>query len=1054
MAESSGRDIEWTGERCVPWSPDIQVIYEHYHRYAIARDLARGKRVLDLGCGEGYGSALLAEVAREVVGVDIDEAAVEHARRTYSAPNLTFESGSMVNTSLLSDEAEFDVVVCFDAIEHVDDHEAVMKLARGRLAADGVLLLSSPDSAVYRHDHGNENPFHVHELTAEDLKSLLARTFTHHTLMYQSLVTGSAIFGDAPNGDFSGYTLLANEHGADWALRPGLPHTYLFAIASDQPIDADLAGSVLIDPSQALVNSGDLAVQRDRVHALYRDSRAEVESLKQTISQLESLRKSEADRADAATAELDRLATELHLQRRAAERESATVEWLRETIAASGRRAGEAEREVTELRAKTREISPPVQRALSKYRQTIERMAPRGTMRRSAYEVALGRSAETVAAAAGPVTTPPIRILTSPYPLVSVIIPVHNKWAYTEACLRSIASSLVAVPFEVIVVDDASTDETNVKLAAYAGIRSVTCEKNIGFVGACNLGAAQAKASLLMFLNNDTEIRPGTIEELVQTANSDDRIGLVGSMLVYPDGRLQESGGIIWSDGSGWNYGRNGDPQDPRMTVLRDVDYVSGASILVRRDLFEQVGGFDVRYSPAYYEDTDLAFAIRKSGHRVLVQPKSVVVHHEGVSNGTELTSGIKRYQELNRTVFVEKWATELLDQLPGPSEANLWLARQRDPFGGSGPLVVVVDHQVPTPTLDSGSVRMFEIIRVLIGQGCRVVFLASNGQRPHPETEHLEQLGATVLTGWDQQIQFISEAGSEISLALLSRPQVAWRFLEDLRRHAPKAVIAYDTVDVHFLRLQRQADLAATQNLPDEAAAWRRIARTSKELELGLTRICDITFVVSEVERTLLQELVPDADVRVLSNIHEVDWTKATLQGRGGVVFVGSYDHLPNRDAAIWLATEIMPLVREQIPDALLHIVGSHPTEEILALAGPGVKVHGFVTDLAPIYAQARVATAPLRFGAGVKGKIGESVSNSVPTVGTAMAVEGMHLVADEDVLVAESAEDFAKQVLRLLTDDELWYQLSESAKAKIAEQFGPQSARTALAGVLGLPA
>jgi 2-polyprenyl-3-methyl-5-hydroxy-6-metoxy-1,4-benzoquinol methylase len=166
VVEDSGRDIEWTGERCVPWSPDIQVIYEHYHRYAIARDFARGKRVLDLASGEGYGSALLAEVATEVVGVDIDEASVAHASRTYTAPNLRFETGSMVNTSLLSDEAEFDLVVCFEAIEHVDDHDAVMKLARGRLANDGILLISTPDTAVYRHDHGNENPFHVHELTA------------------------------------------------------------------------------------------------------------------------------------------------------------------------------------------------------------------------------------------------------------------------------------------------------------------------------------------------------------------------------------------------------------------------------------------------------------------------------------------------------------------------------------------------------------------------------------------------------------------------------------------------------------------------------------------------------------------------------------------------------------------------------------------------------------------------------------------------------------------------------------------------------------------------
>jgi len=624
-------------------------------------------------------------------------------------------------------------------------------------------------------------------------------------------------------------------------------------------------------------------------------------------------------------------------------------------------------------------------------------------------------------------------------PRVSIVIPVYNQFHYTLACLKSLAEHPGTVPFEVIVVDDRSSDVTPERLPDIAGIRALRNEENLGFIGACNAGAALARGDFVVFLNNDTSVRPGWLEALVGTFERHADCGLAGAKLVYPDGRLQEAGGIVFSDGSGWNYGRNGDPADPAYEYVREADYCSGAAIIIRRTLLEDLGGFDTRYKPAYYEDTDLAFRIREAQLKVYYQPASVVVHFEGVTSGTDTTSGIKRYQVVNQEKFVERWQHTLPRQ-PRPG-TPIEIAREHRVRG----TVLIVDAYVPEPDQDSGSVRLVNLMRLLVAAGWKVIFAPDNRAYVPKYTAELQQIGVEVLyhPTYRDPIDWLKRNGARLDAAIVLRHYIAVSYVPLFRQHAPRARVIFDTVDLHYLREQRLAELNGDAELA-------RAAAKTKAQELKLVRECDVTLVVSPVERELLALEAPGARVDVLSNVHEINGARRPFAERRDIWFVGGFQHPPNVDAMQWFVREVWPRIAERLPGARFHIVGSKMPDAVRELASERVVAHGHVPDIAPFLDGCRISVAPLRYGAGVKGKVNQSMAHGQPVVATAIAVEGMNVEPGSDALVADTAEAFADAVVTLYHDEALWQRLSAAGVRNVERLFSFDAAREALARIL----
>lgn len=633
----------------------------------------------------------------------------------------------------------------------------------------------------------------------------------------------------------------------------------------------------------------------------------------------------------------------------------------------------------------------------------------------------------------------PLTLESSGAPKYSLIVPVYGQHLLTFTCIKSIAETCKDLPIEAIVIDDCSPQPVAEAMTAVSGIKVIRNPSNLGFLASCNVGVTHARGEYVVILNNDVILTRDWLLKMEAVYDQFPDAGLVGAKLIFPDGRLQEAGAIVWRDGSAWNVGRGDDPDKPEYNFVREVDYCSGACLLIRRDLWNALGGFSTAYMPAYYEDTDLAFRVREAGLRVFYAPHAVVVHFEGQSSGTDLTQGVKRHQAINQKTFSNRWANVLALHRPNA----MWPHLEQNRY--TGERILIIDACVLTPDQDAGSLRMFELLGIIRAMGYKVTFVAANLEYRLPYVADMQAIGVEVL-----HLPYVStiarhlrQHGTNYDIVVLSREGVASQLVDVVRRHAAHAKVIFDTVDLHFLRLERQA--ALTQD-----RALNMAARKMRESELAIVNSVDATLVVSPVEQDFLKQLAPGARVHIVSNIHEPMPGPAPFSKRSGILFIGGFDHPPNLDAVIWYVENVLPILRKKHSLLVTTLIGSNVPQILHRFAAPDFVIAGFVPDVKPLYHAARLSISPLRYGAGVKGKVNLAMQYGVPVVATTISVEGMYLNNEENVLVADESEAFADAVIRLHSDEALWGRLRQGGLDNIKERFSRNTARRALETLL----
>jgi glycosyltransferase involved in cell wall biosynthesis len=443
---------------------------------------------------------------------------------------------------------------------------------------------------------------------------------------------------------------------------------------------------------------------------------------------------------------------------------------------------------------------------------------------------------------------------------------------------------------------------------------------------------------------------------------------------------------------------------------------VSAAAILVRADLLAKTNGFDELYIPAYYEDADLAMQARKFGLRVVAVHDSFVIHIEGGSHGADVKQGVKQYQVVNKAKFVDKWSAELVSHW-NPEEGPR-LESKRNSKG----IVLIYDSQIPQGLRDAGSQRATQIAKNLSELGFHVIYFSPDKSVSIIDVIQFRDAGIEIHTDHDTLISSLENRFHRVRGIWIQRISVASSYFNIIQKKFPKTPIIFDTIDLVSSRIRREKQ----EGLNSEMTLNEAIG-----LEKKFTAQSSLTLTVSEAEKSLLQTLVPSANVETLwMSFETVEDVQVKLGLKNIGLFVGNFRHAPNKVSLKWFVKEVLPQILMKNADFVLNVVGTGLSPaEIADIDASGINFLGFVDDLGPVYAAAKVVVVPLQYGAGIKGKTCEALSHSSAVVSTSFGVEGLTLKDGVEYLFADNADTFALQVCRVLGDEKLSRDLSNSA-------------------------
>lgn len=629
-------------------------------------------------------------------------------------------------------------------------------------------------------------------------------------------------------------------------------------------------------------------------------------------------------------------------------------------------------------------------------------------------------------------------------PKVSIILVLWNQAGLTLNCLRSLESEY-DVPIEIIVVDNCSTDRTRELLERVDNVRLLPQKENLGFLAGVNRGLEAVSGGHVLLLNNDATLRPGCLAAACEAMESSPEIGAVGGPIVLPDGTLQEAGSIIWADGSCLGYGRGDNPQAGPYNFRREVDYCSGAFLLVREGLFQELGGFDTDFAPAYYEEADLCMRIWRNGKKVVFEPRAIIDHFEFASS--EKVEQALELQKTNRRKFVAKHSDQLAAHLK-PMPDNIIEARSPD----RRERILFIEDRVPLISQGSGLPRSNEILRLMCEEGYFVTFFPSN-----TPTETWEDawsavpIEVEVAMGWGLPglEQFLEQRKGYYQQIFVSRPH-NMKALAKILTARPELFegirVTYDAEAFFSTRDAIKAEIFGDTKLA-EKATQNRVS------ELALIAMADQVTAVTQSEADQFAE-ASGKPVHVLSFPIAPEPTPAMFNSREDILFVGrlAEEDTPNVDSVLWYVDHVQPLLRDRYSLELpLTVVGNTRAPSILSLDPSKVRTRGIVDDLLPVFDRARVFVAPTRYAAGIPLKVQQAAAYGVPVVATSLLARQLGWNDEEDLLVGDTPEAFAQAVDRLYADSALWERIRSNAMKRIIADCSHDRFRATLRETLG---
>jgi len=702
---------------------DALIYAEHLVRYNFASGLVRGKRVLDLGCGVGYGTDMLKSAgATEVVGIDRSIEAITYGRERHAdfQPDYLLADAE----SLPLRDLQFDVVVSFETLEHVVDYRHMLAEAKRVMRPGGLLILSTPNKGVY----SEGNPYHTKEFTFTELEEELTTRFEHVGIFPQDNWITSAILSPSTM-ERADQPIGGNAKIFKTVGRPAGKTLYIVALCSDAPLPK-------VSQQVAMADIAEM----ERLAAEIGRLRADVPLLSSDIAE-----------RDAAVAERDALLAEKDAaladkDAALAEKDAALAEKdtaLAKTEAALARRQEALEQTTQELITIRQSLG---YRILEGYRRPIRWLFPQDSWRSLPYR-ALWRTvrglldfsrhpasvihravkARRTYGTKGLIRRLFNRILKRKRPFVTaatpedirqwflknrkkvtVIIPVYNDCKLTKDCVESITKLPSAKFVDIVVVDDGSSEQIQNKLTALnLPVKLILKKKNSGFASACNTGIAAAINGDIVLLNNDTIVHDGWIEALQYYTYLREDIGITGPKLLYPDGTIQWAGSHRNTGAPEWfDHNFRFKPHDyGPANVPVEVLAATGACMYIRRDVLSAIGTLDARFEMGF-EDVDYSLRAWNAGFSVSYVPASVVTHFESKTRG--MKQGEREIRSLRH--FWEKWGGWFDGRKVTNDQGKLRI------------IYVMLDTG-----LAGGHRVIFEHVNGLIEAGCEVILYATS---------------------------------------------------------------------------------------------------------------------------------------------------------------------------------------------------------------------------------------------------------------------------------------------------------------------------------------